>query len=241
VFMQRIRKATYKHRKILIVVVAVLCVGMVNFFAYNKNSPGRNDSAEASAVDQVKSYETYIAENEPADMASADYSTATSMASMYMQLSEYCTKAYTEVLSTDQAAAVDYQTRGQAAAAKAAAYYQLAIDGAPDTMNDLALAQLYASRANALFYAGELEEARALFEQASAEAPDAFSVTGAYANFIFNVNGLEAVESYLNAYMAGQDSGGNNYASAQELLKRYQFFHDVYGLQGGDTSAGAGK
>jgi len=242
VFMQKIRRATYKHRKVLIAVVAVLCVGMVNFFAYNKNSTNyKNGSGEVSAVDQVAAYETYIAENEPEEMSGADYATATSMASMYMQLFSYCQEAQQEVSAADSAAAADYGARGQEAAAKAAEYYQLATDAAPDTMNDAALAQLYTNRANALFYAGETEEARALFEQAAAKTPDAFSVVSAYAGFIFSVDGLEAAQSYLNSYMATQDAGGENYAGAQELLNRFQFLHDVYGLKAGEAPAGAAQ
>ncbi len=237
-FMQRIRRATYKHRKLLIVVVAVLCIGMVSSFAYwNSDSNKGGSSTEVSAADQVAAYETYIADNEPADMSSVDYGGATGMASMYMQLSEYCLKAYSEALAAGSAQAADYSARSRDAAAKAAAYYLMATDLAPDTMNDLAIAQLYTNRANALFYAGELDQARALFEEAVAKEPDEFSVHGSYAGFIFNVDGLEAAEAYLNAYMAELDTASENYASAEELLNRYRFLNDVYGMGGGATPA----
>lgn len=232
--MQNIRRSTYKHRKILIVVVALLCVGLVGSFAmWNSDSSGGSQGEELTPAQQVESYEKYIRENEPADMSAVDYSEATSMASMYAQLSQLCVQAGSQVLSTDAAAAQRYSERSLETGAKAAAYYQIAIDAAPDTMNEAALAQLYANRADALYLAAEYDEARTLYQQALLKAPDNFNTVASYSAFIFNVDGFAAAETYLNEYMATQDSGSQNYANAEEQLKLFNFYRDVYGMTGG--------
>ena len=147
-FMQRIRTATYKHRKLLLAVVIVLCLGMVGFFGKNaqnasKNSGSSSSDTSSSAVSQVAAYEKYIAENEPAAGSTVDYTKATSLANMYLQLSQFYYQALDEVKAANSTEAAQYATKGQEAATKSASYYQQCIDQAPDGTSDAAIAQLY--------------------------------------------------------------------------------------------------
>lgn len=238
-FMQKIRKSTYKHRKVLVVVIALLCVGLVGSFAiWNSDSvSGSGGDTAVSAAQQVESYEKYIDENKPAQISDADYAAATNMGSMYVQLSQFCVQAYSETVASDSAAAAGYNERAKTAAATAAEYYQQAIDQAPDTMNEAAMAQLYSNRATSLFYAGQNDAARTQFEEALLLAPESYSVASSYADFIYSVDGLAAVTTYLNEYMAGYEEDSDNYKQAAEQLKYYQFLSDVYKLDGGGAAA----
>lgn len=240
-FMQKIRRATKKHRKVLTVVVILLLVGLVGSFAvWNSNSMPANANQEATYTEQVQAYENYLAEHAPATVAEADYATAYSIAGYYMGLRSACAGAYQEAYASeseaDREAAAQYAARAEEAVDQAVAYYQQALSQAPEGLNDLGLAQLYAELGTAQLYTVEQEGAKASFEQAIALAPDNVSVISSYANYLYAFEGMTAVEPYLTEKLALFEEESEEYSTLSQQIAYYQFL-DAYNQAMQDNAA----
>lgn len=88
-FMQNIRRATKKHRKLLLTVVILLMVGLVGSFAtWNSSSQVANgtDGSELTLAQQITAYESYVADL-LAEHTDPDYSASLTIASSYLDLS----------------------------------------------------------------------------------------------------------------------------------------------------------
>ena len=217
-FMQRIRRATKKQRKVLTIVVIIVMVGLVGSFAVwkSENVQG-NTSQDLTYAEQIELYESYLAENEPATVEEADYATAYSLAGYYLALRTACAGAYQEALyaetEEEQAEAEAYATQAESAVEKAIAYYGQALAQAPDTMNDEGRAQLYAELASAQLYAAD---------QALALAPDNATVISTYANYLYGFEGFDAVNTYLTEKLDAMDAESEEYAALSQQLAYYQ-------------------
>lgn len=91
-FMQSIRHATKKHRKVLLAVVILLLLGLVGSFATwnaaNRGNIGSAGSGAGATQDQqLANYQDYIASLHTQYGDSPDYSGSLTMASAYLQLS----------------------------------------------------------------------------------------------------------------------------------------------------------
>lgn len=243
-FMQRIRRATKKHRKVLTIVVILLMVGLVGSFAvWNSENVQGNTSQDLTYAEQIELYESYLAENEPATVEEADYATAYSLAGYYLALRTACAGAYQEALyaetEEEQAEAEAYATQAESAVEKAIAYYGQALAQAPDTMNDEGRAQLYAELASAQLYAANQEATRASLDQALALAPDNATVISTYANYLYGFEGFDAVNTYLTEKLDAMDAESEEYAALSQQLAYYQLM-DSYtrALEDSTTESG---
>ena len=189
--MQNIRRSTKKHRKLLIVIVIVLTVGLVGSFAvWNSDDLGQGNGAEKSTVEQIEYLQSIIVENEPAEGDEIDYDTASTMASLKMQIWSLYYQAAGESRTVDEAASNAYLDSAIIAAAEAAIYFKMQQEQAPDTINDQAKAQIIGRQATALSYAGENEQARVLFDQALDLDPTSYEVAMSYLNFAYISEGF---------------------------------------------------
>lgn len=228
-FMQKIRHATKKHRTVLIVVVALLAVGIVGTFAVWDSNVASVESDEVSYADMVAQYEEYLKAQLPAEGEEVDFDTANALAEQHMVLSTYAMMAASEASSAaDSAAVTEYMITRMDAASSAADYFQKALDLAPDTMNEAGKAGILSDLAYAQYYATNYEDARTNFE-AAYEMDANIEVVQAYSEFLFNVDGLDAVEEMLNAYMGTiSDAESNEYTTASSLLEYYTSLDALY-------------
>jgi tetratricopeptide (TPR) repeat protein len=228
VFMQRIRRATKKHRKVLLAAVIILTIGLVGSFAvWNSDNYSNNDSTEMTTAEQIGLYEDYLAENEPAADAAVDYDTAASMAEIYMSLRSLCYQAYTEVAATDADAGLQYYTQSVEAAVKAAEYYQLQLDAAPEALNDFGKAQIIAAKAQALAFAGSNDEAQTLYDQALALSPDNYDVASKYLDFVYINQGIAAARTYADSYKALVGESSDYYSQMEEVIGYYELLDQL--------------
>ena len=229
-FMQKIRKSTQKNRTILIIVVAVLTIGLVGSFAVWNSDDYRNETGygEMTTEEQIATYEQYVADATPAAGVEMDYASASSLANYYTQLRSLYYTASTEYAATDTAKSTEYYDKSIDAATKAAEYFQFQLDNAPENMNDYAKALLMGNRASALSFTGEMDEARALYEEAVTLSPDNFEVAQNYVTFIYSQDGIDAAKEYAEQYkeMVGEES--DNYAAMDEVIKYYESVEEFY-------------
>jgi len=228
VFMQRIRRATRKHRKVLLIVVIILAVGLVGSFAvWNSDNYGNNTGTEMTAQEQIALYEDYLAKNEPAADAEVDYNTAASLAEVYMSLQQLYYTAYSQVAAEDADAGVQYYMQSVTAAGKAADYYQKQLDVAPENLNDYGKAQIIANQAQALAYTGASDDAKALFDQALALSPENYDVASKYLDFLFVNQGLDAARAYADSYKALIGESSEYYAQIDQIIGYYELLEQL--------------
>jgi len=222
--MTNIRKGTQKHRKLLIIVVIILGAGMVSTFAtWNSNYGASSSSDDPTTTDYIEMYEGAIKDNTPAEGQQIDYSTASTLAQDYKYLSSYYNKASDENKSTDEDLANQYLTKSTESITKAAEYYQLAIDNAPENLNNLGLAQLYANKAAALFSVGTAsEEVRADYQKAYALAPDNWDIAYSYSQFILVNDGLEKATAFLTEYKSSLPEGSTTGTTVDQVIEYYK-------------------
>lgn len=234
-FMQKIRRMTKKHRKVLTVVVILLMIGLVGSFAvWNSDSYGvAGTSGEPlTYAQQVEQYETYIADNEPDSIEDADFSQANSMGSLYLELYTLCANAFNETYSSGAEDAAEqaalYNARAGEAVALSAQYYQRAIDLKPDSLNAVGEANLYAILSSTQLYSGNKEAAKSAIDTALSLAPESYQVVQANAEYIYNDQGFAAVETYLNDYLADKDQNSEEYTNIANVLAYYQYQNAYY-------------
>ncbi len=231
-FMQRIRHATIKHRKVLIVVVILLAVGLVGSFAVwgAADNPGVNNSSDLSTAEQIELYENYIAQTpvEGEDI----YANAGLVADAYMALYSLYGTAYSEVIAEDSALAEEYQAKALAAAASAAEYYQMQLDNAADEVTDYEKAGIIGNKAMALACTDDADAARAAFEEGLALAPNNYDLAVYYLSFLYQTDGLEAAQAYAASYMelVGEESSFYTQMQTQiQTIEEYeQALQDFY-------------
>jgi tetratricopeptide (TPR) repeat protein len=226
--MQRIRHATKRHGKLLIVVVAILAIGLVGSFAvWGSGDYSTGDQSEMTTADQIAYYEQYLAENEPAEGSEIDFSTATNMANLYMTLHDLYYQGYSDVAATDSDAALAYYNDSVTAATKAAAYFQTQLDTAPDTLNDYGRAQILSDQAQAISYTGDYDQAQTLYDEALALSPECYDAASNYLSFLYGTQGLDAAQAYADSYLAlvGEDS--EYYAQIEQEIEYYAFLDEL--------------
>ena len=231
--MQKIRRSTQNNRKILLIIVAILAVGLVGSFAvWNSGDYNKNAGVTATTEDQISMYEKYIADTTPADGA-MDYDTASKLANYYSQLVTLYNTAYNEKLAaSDASGAAEYQQKAANAAGKAAEYYQFQLDNRPENMNDYAIALLMGSRAQMLSLTGDMDTARDLYQQAMGMSPENIDVAEKYVGFIYSQDGLEAAQAYAAEYQAAAGEGSDNYNSMAQIIAYYEYIDQIYNTTG---------
>jgi tetratricopeptide (TPR) repeat protein len=229
VFMQKIRRATKKHSKLLIVIVVLLAIGLVGSFAVWGSDRGAYSGGDnISIAEQISQTEAYIAEYEPGQDQQIDFSTASSMASMYMQLLQFYYSGANEIAATDPAAANAYMDKLTVAATKAADYYQKQLELAPDTLNDFGRAQILAGKASALFYIDGMDEAKSLYEEALNLAPESLEIAVGYLSLIYNIDGLDAAQDYADQYMALVGEESESYQQMENQMLMIKYWDEIY-------------
>ena len=169
-FMQNIRRATKKHRKVLLVVVVLLMFGLVGSFATWSSRSGLGGiggGAEAGGeytLDQyIAAYLDYIRSMEE---EANDYSSFLSLASSYIELGYlYMEKLYDNDVDEEAAAAAEEAMKASAAWARI--YYQRALDDAPEGLNVAAIADIMNGQAEACEMQGDSESAVAYRKEAN--------------------------------------------------------------------------
>lgn len=240
-FMQKLRKATQKHRKLLIIVVAILGASMVGTFAtWNSDYSKSSSSGDSPTTEEyIEMYENLVKENTPADGVQVDYGTAQTLAQYYKYLNSYYYTAYTENQSTDKDLANEYLTKSTDAITKAAEYYQTAIDNAPVDLNDLGKAQLYANKAAAMFAAGSgSADVKANYQKAYELAPDNWDIAYSYSWFILSTEGLEQATAFLTAYKESLPEGSSTISTVDQAIEYYKsLYESVDNAESEDTAA----
>ncbi|MDO4732605.1 MAG: hypothetical protein Q4B50_03715 [Bacillota bacterium] len=228
-FMQKIRRSTKKNRTILLIVVALLAIGIVGSFAvWNSNDYGMPADAEMTAAEMVEQYEQYLAENTPENIDEIDYNTASSTAQNYMTLSQYAGMAASEASGTDADLTASYMLMQMDAATDAVEYYKKAIELAPESLNAEGEAALLSDLAYAQYYATNYDDARVNFDKAYATSAT-YGVVQDYTQFLFSVDGIEAVEEVMEDYMGRfTDQSSTEYTNAKSLLEYYQALDQIY-------------
>ena len=124
-FMQNIRRATRKHRKLLLAIVILLCVGMVGSFATwgSGNYSNNKDWADMNYVEKVQYYQNYISTlGYPEDVDQLTYDQA-------YELGELNETLYTLAKSAfDEESAEGYDVISNDALARAAQCYAKAAE-----------------------------------------------------------------------------------------------------------------
>ena len=191
-FMQNIRRATKKHRKVLLAVVLLLMLGLVGSFATWNSRSGVGGGSDAGAgeftlVQQINSYLEYIRSLEA---EAREYSDFITLASSYMELGYlYANNLYngTEEEKATAQDAVD------ASAGWAREYYQRALDNAPEGLNSKAIADIKAAQAEACEMQGDWDSAAFYRNEAAG-----LSV----ADVLSNISSLEAEAGDYDGYLA---------------------------------------
>ena len=239
--MQKIRRATKKHRKIIMAVVVLLIIGLVGSFAvWNSGSFNSGSDWEDMTYEQrVAAYEEYIPTVEPENITDADYAQATEMAGLYADLYSLGMYASYEIYSSVDAEeteidpelekrAVAYSERAMEAALLSAQYYQQSIDKAGEDLSESSLAQLYARKGSMLVAGNDMENAKLAYDKAIELDGSNVNVISGYADYLYNVDGYEAAIEYLNTHMEGMDEESTEYATLSQQLGLYELYASVY-------------
>lgn len=226
-FMQKIRRATKRHGKLLLAVVIILAVGLVGSFAVWGGNDFDIGNQELSMAEQIAYYERYLAENEPAEGAEIDHSTAASMANIYMTLHSLYYRAFTDIAAEDSEAGLTYYNDSVAAAARAADYFQTQLDTAPDNLNDYGRAQILANKAEAVSYSGDYEQAQTLYDEALSLSPECYDAASKYLSFLFATQGFTAAQVYADSYMGLVGEQSEYYTQMQGEINYYAFLNEL--------------
>jgi len=236
VLMQKIRKSTMKHRKLLIAVVVILAVGLIGSFAV-WNSDGIGSGGEVTTAEYIEYYETNIAELTPAEGVELDYDTAQTLGNLYYDLRSLYYNHYSETYPQDSAAedydakvseAIGYYQKSIESAVKAAEYYEKQLALAPETLNAYATADIMAKRASSLAFAQANDTARALFTEALELSPENINAAVGYVEFLYANDGMEAARTYADSYkeLVGEENA--NYATMEQYIEYYEQLEQFY-------------
>lgn len=213
--MEDMRRGIKRHRKVVLVVIIVLIVGLVASFAF-MGSGGKDFSSLKTGSDseqaqsQIDALESYLSTYKPADGTDkygfSDYST---LASTYASLTEA------------------YMTQGDStkwveSANKALKDYQLAYENAPAELNDLGKAQLIAGEALMYFYTGDNASALSTYKKALALAPDDLDTNYKYAYIIYVTKGLDAAVQVMTDYKNSLPEGNENRDYADQIIANFK-------------------
>ncbi len=230
--MQKIRQSTKKHRKLLIVIVVLLMVGVVGSFAVwdsSQNNLG-NTTDTLTYAQQADVYKQYIASLEPENITDASYEDALSLAQLCYSLYYYSNYAANYELE-DESEIEAYMADASAALEKSALYYQQAIDTIPEGSSDDTLAGLYANLASVQLVSDDTESALANFDIAQELAPNDGTVASLYANYLYTYaedGGYEVAKAYLEGILANLEEGTEDYIQITEEIAQYDAIEEYY-------------
>ena len=220
-FMHRIRHATRKHRKVLLIVIIIIAVGIVGSFAvWNSNSANQNQQ-NTSYADLADQCQEYIASIEPESMEGMEYDAAIELAEYYYTLYSYALYAYYE--SGDET----YNQTSIDAMKSSADYFTYA---AENFTYDLESADYDASIENYSNYitAGNLYQGYASMVEEGEEAEALYQ------------SSLESADLWLDHALSVSDAdlASADYDTAMDLYNRYtQQYQLKYTLLGDDENA----
>ncbi len=188
-FMDSLRRAKNKHRGILILIVVLLSISVVASFAVmGSSSLFRNSgSNDANSPEQLQlQAEAILSAIEEAEAATGerDFTANSNLAGLYASLTGVYQQLGDEQFKT--------------AAASAAQYYQACLDTAPAELNATGKANILVQKAASLYLTGDLEGARADYQQALEIDPENWNSIYGYSMFLMDTEGMAASEAYLN-------------------------------------------
>lgn len=231
-FMQKIRRSTKKHRKLLIVIVVLLMIGVVGSFAVWDSSQGNlgNSTDTLTYAQQADAYKQYIASLEGENVADSSFEDALSLAQLCYYLYYYSNYAVNYELE-DEGEVEAYRADAAAALEKSVLYYQQAIATIPQGSSDDMLAGLYANLASVQLVSDDKESALANFDTALALAPNDGTVASLYANYLYTYaedGGYEVAKAYLEGILANLEEGTEDYIQITEEIAQYDAIEEYY-------------
>ena len=207
-FMQNIRRATRKHRKLLLAVVILLCVGMVGSFAtwgsnkYDNNTPWD----EKTYMEKAMYYQDYIDSlGYPEDVSQLTYDQAAELGDLYQTLSSLAKSAF------DEESAAGYDTISNEALASAAKYLTRAAELAEDK-SDTEMQSMWENIASIHTTLGDSDSATAAYKKAAGFAEAALNVDG--------LSEQEKAEAYVSVgdlFSSGADTENANRLYGQAI------------------------
>lgn len=215
--MQSIRRGAKKYRVLAIIVVALIVISLVLSFGMSgSNNDNNSVDNKAQLLAQAEYLERSIAEQEADTGAAKDYSYYSNLAGSYSSLAY----AYYQLENS----------KSTEAYLKAAENYELALNNAPENLNETGKGLLYVDIANNYYYAGDDEKAVANYELARAIIPEEWSFASAYSVYLFNkqvyTEGMTGTREFLTDYMELVKDDADKVESAQNQLDYLQALYD---------------
>ena len=198
-----------KHRVLVIIVIVLLVASLLISYALLGTSSSVSEEEQLRA--QAAALEEYLADYD--ENGDYDYSTLISYADSFYTLGGMYYQ-----LADDENSQINYQA--------AVPLYIKAVDLAPEDLNDLGFAQLYAAAAKASYMAQEVDSASDYYLEAVDLAPEDWEIARDYAYYLVGTNQSATAIDYLNYYL-------NNYATdenSSEVEGTIQLFQALLSL-----------
>ena len=184
---QGMREWVRTHRVMLGIIIVLLIAGLLITFA-SMGLAGRNQVA--NETDSTAAFETAI-EKQREDLAAnpTDYSANYSLANT---LYEYAA----QIVGTDTEASF-------AAFEEAAGLYLVALENAPEDLNDVGIANMYVKVANCYSVIGQNDEAEKYYDMAVEAAPADLDTSATYVQHLVSISkydeAIKVMEALINA------------------------------------------
>ena len=195
-FMQNIRRATRKHRKLLLVIVILLCVGMVGSFAVwgSGNFNTDKDWSEMTFVEKAQYYQNYIPTlGYPEEASELTYEQASELGDLYQTLSNLAQSAF------DEESAEGYDAIATDSLSKAVGYLVQAAELSKD-LPDSEMQRQWENIASIYTNLGETSSSEAAYHKAAGFAEAALDLT--------DLSEQEKADAYISVgdlYVSGAD------------------------------------
>ena len=193
-----------KHRILVIVVIVLLVASLLISYALLCTSSGASEEAQLQA--QAAALEEYLADYD--ENGDYDYSTLISYADSFYTLGGM----YYQLADNEKSQA-NYQA--------AVPLYIKAIDLAPEELNDLGFAQLYAAAGKASYMAQDVSSASDYYLQAVDLSPENWEIARDYAYYLVGTNQSQTAIDYLNYYLSNYATDENS-SEVQGTIQLFQ-------------------
>lgn len=237
-FMTNIRNFTQHHRKLLLVVVIMLCFGVVGSFAAGSKTQQQSGITPEVLEAYDKAVTDAYAANGEADTWS--YEVASSMASLLSYVYSLYYQAFGQVSATDSTTATGYYLKSLSYMEDAMEAYERSIETMPAETPNATKVNTYASYAELAFITGNNDKAAAAYDTAMA-IEKTTNLVLSYASYLATAENPTASVTYLTEYLNELPADSEDRAAVEGYIEYYTAYAEYLADVEAEASKGEGE